>query len=83
MQEGGKEEEGELALALANVGGVFLVLGIGIALSYVLALVEFLWNVRNVSVEEHVSIKNTRTFRKGSSNKTEIRKIRSIYIFWK
>lgn len=53
-----KEEDdggGELALALMNVGGVFLVLGVGIALSYVLALVEFLWNVRNVSVEEHVS----------------------------
>lgn len=37
------------------MGGVFLVLGVGIALAYVLAIVEFLWNVRNVSVEEHVS----------------------------
>lgn len=42
-------------LALANVGGVFLVLGIGIAIALLLALIEFLWNVRNISVEEHVS----------------------------
>ncbi|KAJ8936718.1 hypothetical protein NQ318_007077, partial [Aromia moschata] len=42
-------------LALANVGGVFFVLGIGIALAYILAVCEFLWNVRNVSVEEHMT----------------------------
>lgn len=39
------------------MGGVFLVLGVGIALAYGLALIEFLWNVRNVSVEEHVSMR--------------------------
>jgi hypothetical protein len=43
-------------LALQNVGGVFLVLGVGIALAYVVAIFEFLWNVRNVSVEEHVML---------------------------
>lgn len=53
------EESGESSaeLALSNVGGVFLVLGIGVAVAFVLAILEFLWNVRNVSVEEHVSVK--------------------------
>lgn len=44
-------------LALANVGGVFFVLGIGVGIAVVLAIFEFLWNVRSVSVEEHVSIR--------------------------
>ncbi|CAH0555475.1 unnamed protein product [Brassicogethes aeneus] len=42
-------------LALANVGGVFLVLVIGVAIAIVLAIMEFLWNVRNLSVQEHMS----------------------------
>lgn len=41
-------------LALSNVGGVFLVLGVGTALAFVFAIAEFLWNVHSVSVEEHV-----------------------------
>lgn len=57
LQGNTEEEDNSGKLALANVGGVFLVLGVGIGLSYALALVEFLWNVRNVSVEEHVSVK--------------------------
>lgn len=48
-------EKGSTELALSNVGGVFLVLGIGVGIAFALALVEFLWNVRKVSVEEHVS----------------------------
>ncbi|KAF7282954.1 hypothetical protein GWI33_001764 [Rhynchophorus ferrugineus] len=60
-----KEREGEPcpsdapentdALALENVGGVFLVLGVCIGLAFVIAILEFLWNVHNVSVEEHIS----------------------------
>nr|QUP79595.1 ionotropic receptor 9 [Monochamus saltuarius] len=42
-------------LALANVGGVFFVLGVGIAIGVILAIFEFLWNVRSVSVEEHLT----------------------------
>ncbi|XP_008198458.1 glutamate receptor ionotropic, kainate 3 isoform X2 [Tribolium castaneum] len=42
-------------LALDNVGGVFLVLGVGMAVAFVLAILEFLWNVRNISVEEHMT----------------------------
>jgi ionotropic glutamate receptor len=49
-------EKSSSEVALANVGGVFLVLGIGVSVAFVLAILEFLWNVRNVSVEEHVSL---------------------------
>lgn len=44
-------------LALSNVGGVFLVLGVGTSLAFLFAIIEFLWNVHSVSVEEHVSKK--------------------------
>ncbi|XP_060517397.1 glutamate receptor ionotropic, kainate 2-like isoform X2 [Cylas formicarius] len=43
------------ALALANVGGVFLVLVCGIAIAFAIAILEFIWNAYNVSVEEHMS----------------------------
>ncbi|KAF2904860.1 hypothetical protein ILUMI_01331 [Ignelater luminosus] len=43
------------SLTLGNVGGVFLVLGIGLVVSFLISVVEFLWNVRNISVEEHIS----------------------------
>ncbi|XP_078053651.1 glutamate receptor ionotropic, kainate 2 [Augochlora pura] len=42
-------------LGLANVGGVFLVLLFGCSGSFVLAVFEFLWNVRKVAVEEKVT----------------------------
>lgn len=42
------------SLTLANVGGVFLVLGIGILISLLISVTEFLWNVKNIAVEEHV-----------------------------
>nr|XP_008193919.1 PREDICTED: glutamate receptor ionotropic, kainate 2 [Tribolium castaneum] len=52
-----KESEDQDAnkLALQNVGGVFIVLGVGVALAYIVAVLEFLWNVRSVSVDEHIS----------------------------
>lgn len=43
-------------LGLANVGGVFLVLLIGCCGSFVIAICEFLWNVRKVAVNEKVSL---------------------------
>lgn len=43
-------------LGLANVGGVFLVLLIGTCGSFVIAVFEFLWNVRKVAVKEKVSL---------------------------
>ncbi|XP_017787964.1 PREDICTED: glutamate receptor ionotropic, kainate 2-like isoform X1 [Habropoda laboriosa] len=42
-------------LGLANVGGVFLVLLIGCCGSFVIAVCEFLWNVRKVAVKEKVT----------------------------
>lgn len=42
-------------LGLANVGGVFLVLLIGCCGSFIIAVFEFLWNVRKVAVKEKVS----------------------------
>lgn len=52
------------ALSLTNVGGVFYVLSSGIGIALGLAVLEFLWNVRNVSVEEHVSTNNYKTLLK-------------------
>ncbi|KAK1127273.1 hypothetical protein K0M31_003817 [Melipona bicolor] len=42
-------------LGLANVGGVFLVLLIGTCGSFIIAVFEFLWNVRKVAVKEKVT----------------------------
>lgn len=51
-----KEDSNELELRLANVGGVFLVLLCGCAASFIVGILEFLWNVRKVAVEEKVTI---------------------------
>nr|WJJ63362.1 glutamate receptor ionotropic 4 [Pachyrhinus yasumatsui] len=52
-------EEKSEALALSNVGGIFIVLSIGIGLAYFLALIEFLWHVGRLSAEEHLSYMET------------------------
>lgn len=44
-----------LFLFAANVGGVFLVLGFGCIFALIVAVFEFLWNVKKVAVEEKVS----------------------------
>nr|QUP79605.1 ionotropic receptor 18 [Monochamus saltuarius] len=49
------KESSDNKLDLANVGGMFFVLGIGIAIAVMLAVSEFLWNVGSVSVEEHLT----------------------------
>jgi hypothetical protein len=43
-------------LGFDNVGGVFLVLGIGVFCAYIIVIFEFLWNVRSVAVEEKVKV---------------------------
>nr|XP_022912678.1 glutamate receptor ionotropic, kainate 2-like [Onthophagus taurus] len=40
-------------LGLANTGGVFLVLGIGVAIAFLISLMEFFWNIRTTALEEH------------------------------
>lgn len=44
-------------LFTANVGGVFLVLGFGCLFALIVAIIEFLWNVKKVAVDEKVSWK--------------------------
>lgn len=41
-------------LTMAHVGGIFLVLLIGCSFAVILAIFEFIWNVRRVAVEEKV-----------------------------
>ena len=56
--EEAKNEEAdtpELGMGMANVGGVFLVLLIGLIVSIFVGVLEFLWNIRKVSIEERVS----------------------------
>lgn len=45
-----------LFLFAANVGGVFLVLGVGCLFALIIAIIEFLWNVKKVAVEEKVGL---------------------------
>ncbi|XP_072764014.1 glutamate receptor ionotropic, kainate 2 [Anoplolepis gracilipes] len=42
-------------LDMSNVGGVFLVLMIGCGASFVIAIFEFLWNIRKVAVREKIT----------------------------
>ncbi|XP_011138744.1 glutamate receptor ionotropic, kainate 2-like isoform X1 [Harpegnathos saltator] len=44
-------------LGLDNVGGVFLVLAVGVALSCVYTVLELLWDVARTSIRENVSFK--------------------------
>lgn len=41
-------------LDLENVGGVFLVLGIGLLTAILIGMCEFLWNIKAVAIEEKV-----------------------------
>lgn len=55
-------------LDIESVGGVFLVLGLGLVCAFCIGLVEFLWNVKTVAVDEkvdccfHVSYKFLRIY---------------------
>ncbi|XP_053977682.1 glutamate receptor ionotropic, kainate 2-like isoform X1 [Hylaeus volcanicus] len=53
--KGDVEPANSSELGLANVGGVFLVLLFGCCGSFVIAICEFLWNVRKVAVTEKVT----------------------------
>lgn len=45
-------------LDLENVGGVFLVLGIGLLTAILIGICEFLWNIKAVAIEEKVFLIN-------------------------
>ncbi|CAD6205044.1 GSCOCG00003115001-RA-CDS [Cotesia congregata] len=51
------EPDGGGELTIAHVGGVFLVLIAGVSMSLICGIVEFLWNVRKVAVEEKITPK--------------------------
>lgn len=40
----------------ANVGGVFLVLGVGCFVALIVAIIEFLLNVNKIAIEARVSV---------------------------
>ncbi|CAG9768245.1 unnamed protein product [Ceutorhynchus assimilis] len=52
-------EDDSEALALSNVGGIFIVLSVGIGVAYLIAIAEFLLNVRQLSIEEHIPFMET------------------------
>ncbi|XP_074030865.1 glutamate receptor ionotropic, kainate 2 isoform X2 [Leptinotarsa decemlineata] len=55
-----KDKSGDIETAemgLDNVGGVFVVLAVGVALAFMIAVCEFLWNVRKVAVVERLTPK--------------------------
>ncbi|KAL1455587.1 hypothetical protein WDU94_009671, partial [Cyamophila willieti] len=49
------EEADNPELGIENVGGVFVVLIAGCGVAFLFSLLEFLWNVRKVAVEEKLS----------------------------
>lgn len=53
--EAGESTAGDTPeLGMDNVGGVFLVLGVGLVLAVFVGLLEFMWSVRQTSIEERV-----------------------------
>lgn len=46
-------------LGMPHVGGVFLVLMLGCTISTLIALIEFLWNIRKVAIEEKVTLEQS------------------------
>lgn len=52
----GEKEAGEAPeLGMDNVGGVFLVLGVGLILAIFVGVLEFIWSVRQTSIAERVT----------------------------
>lgn len=44
-------------LGLDNVGGVFLVLGAGLLVGISVGILDFLWNIRRIAIDEKVASK--------------------------
>lgn len=53
-EAGEKEATDTPELGMDNVGGVFLVLGVGIILSIFVGILEFIWSIRRTSIDERV-----------------------------
>lgn len=41
-------------LGMDNVGGVFLVLGAGLIVGIIVGVIDFLWNIRQIAIDEQV-----------------------------
>lgn len=52
---GEKEASDTPELDMENVGGVFLVLVVGLAVAIFVGILEFIWSVRRVSIDEKVN----------------------------
>ena len=52
-----KKKDSANELGLANVGGVFVVLVIGLCISFIVALLEFIWKARQ-SADKGVVLNN-------------------------
>ncbi len=50
-----KKKDSANELSLANVGGVFVVLAVGLCLSFVVAILEFVWKSKKTS-DDHVKL---------------------------
>lgn len=53
---GGDDDSSGGELGVENVGGVFVVLGIGCGVATGIGIFEFLWNVREVAIEQKVHL---------------------------
>ncbi len=47
-----KKKDSANELSLANVGGVFVVLSVGLCLSFVVAILEFIWSAKKISNDQ-------------------------------
>ncbi|KAJ8967544.1 hypothetical protein NQ314_002859 [Rhamnusium bicolor] len=56
-------------LDLTNVGGAFLVLGVGLGIAILIGISDFLWTVKNLALEEHKIMANSNVFSFTSSSK--------------
>lgn len=53
---GGDDDSSGGELGVENVGGVFVVLGIGCGVAAGMGIFEFLWHVREVAIEQKVKV---------------------------
>lgn len=49
-----EDDRKDSELTMENVGGIFLVLFAGCGIAIVIGVMEFLWNVKKVSIDEKV-----------------------------
>lgn len=55
--DGGGDED-SAKMGLGNVGGVFLVLGAGLLVAILVGIIDFLWNIRQIAIDERVILIN-------------------------